>query len=164
MLRFAACAALLLVATGCPGPDPIEPSADFPADFPAAFREARTPCTLSHDHELRYIRVYADDAAYEAYRQQDRPYPVGARLLKVEYDDEACTELLDYVLMERLETGSRPEELDWEWRRFDALRRDIVDRRRIPATCIDCHDWHCARPPYGWDYTCPEGGMEPPPR
>lgn len=154
--------ALALVALGC---GPPAGDAPFPADYESSWREARDACTISHDHELRYIRVFTDDLAFGPYTRQDGPYPAGARLLKAEYDDPDCTELLSFVLMEKQEPGSTPsDEHDWSWRRFDPDRREVHDPRQIPFTCIDCHEWHCAEAPYGWDYTCPPGSPEPPPR
>lgn len=155
---------LLALAVGSCGPEDPAPG-PFPADYERTWSEARERCTLSHDHELRYIRVFANDAALGPYSRQDAPYPPGAALLKAEYDDPDCSELLSFVLMEKLAPGTTPpDEHDWTWRRFDAQRREIVDRRAIPSTCIDCHAWHCEEPPYGWDYTCPPGSIEPTPR
>jgi hypothetical protein len=153
-----ACAALAL-APGCPGPVDDSP---FPLDFETEWTEARTPCTLSHDHELTYIRVFADDAALGPYTLNVEPYPVGARLLKVEYTDEACTDVLDYVMMERLAEGSAPADLDWRWLRFDRERRLVTERRFEPETCINCHTCHCGALPYGWQFTCSIAGIEPP--
>jgi hypothetical protein len=144
---------------GCPTPT-VEPP--FPADFETTWTEARESCTLSHDHELTYIRVFADDAAVDPYTYQVEPYPVGARLLKVEYDDEDCTDIVDYVMMERLENGAAPADLDWRWLRYDADRRLVTDRRFEPERCIDCHTCHCGMLPYGWELTCSISGEEPP--
>lgn len=164
MCRTVLALSLVVVALGCdPEPDPGD--APFPADYERAWTEAREACTLSHDHELRYIRVFANDSALGPYSRQDAPYAPGAALLKAEYADPDCAELLSYVYMEKLEPGiGPPEEHDWSWRRFDAERREVIDRRFIPQTCIDCHAWHCEDAPYGWDYTCPPGSIEPTPR
>lgn len=148
-----------LAAAGCPGP---VDEAPFPADYETAWTEARTPCTLSHDHELTYIRVFADDAALGPYTFRTEPYPVGARLLKVEYMDEACTEILDYVVMERLAAGTAPADLDWRWLRYDRGRARVTDRRTEPERCINCHTCHCGMLPYGWELTCSIEGLEPP--
>jgi hypothetical protein len=137
----------------------------FPPNYETQWREARAPCTLSHDHELRWIRVFANDRAYEPYVSQSGPYPPGAILLKAEYDDRACTELVSIVVMEKMEPGATPpSELGWRWRRFGPDRREIIDPSAIPSTCTTCHEFHCREPPYGWDYTCPPGSIEPPPR
>jgi len=160
MCRVAPPALMLVLSIGC-GPSG-EP---FPRDYETRWREARTPCVLSHDHELRYVRVFADDAALDPYVTGAGAFPPGATLLKAEYDDPECTELLSYVLMEKLEPGaSPPGEHDWTWRRFDPDRTEVDDPRFIPSTCIDCHDYHCREAPYGNDYTCTPGAPEPDPR
>lgn len=149
---------LLVVSLIACGPS----SAPFPADYEESWQEARTPCTLSHDHELRYIRVFASPDALEPYTRAMTAYPVGATLLKVEYADSDCSEPLSLVSMEKLESmRAPPNTLGWSWRRFDPDLREIHDADTIPATCIDCHRWHCAEPPFGWDYTCPPGAEEP---
>lgn len=138
------------------------PSDPFPPGTEDDWLEAREPCRLSHDHDLTYIRVWADDAAYSVYTTQEGEYPVGARLLKGMYRDELCEELFAYVTMEKLPAGTSSETWDWDFRRYDAMGNEIVNPRRIPSTCVDCHAWHCPEPPYGLDLTCAQGGPEPP--
>lgn len=133
----------------------------FPPDRESGWIEARTPCTLSHDHDLTYIRVWTDEAAFGPYLRHDAPYPAGATLLKGMYRDERCEELHGWVTMVKLAEGSDPENHDWEWRRFRADGSELEDPRRIPYSCIDCHVWHCAELPYGWDLTCNRDGPEP---
>lgn len=140
---------------------PSEPGS-FPPGEPGEWVEAREPCKLSHDHDLSFIRVWADEGALGPYQDFQTPYPVGARLLKGLYRDERCEELIGYVTMEKLEAGAAPEAMDWRWRRFRANGEEVVDPRRIPYTCVDCHAWHCGEPPYGWDLTCSREGLEPP--
>src|SRR5688500_18488930 len=74
------------------------PAPAFPADFEASSHEMRD-CRFSHEPALRYIRVLVSDGAREPYAalSEDRPYPVGALLVKLEYDDESCTELVEYT-------------------------------------------------------------------
>lgn len=157
--RGAAAVAAVALLVGCPGPEDDGP---FPVDFETEWTEARTSCTLSHDHELTYVRVFADPLALAPYTERVEPYPTGARILKVEYLDEDCTEIIDYVMMERLENGAAPADLDWRWLRFDVDRNLVTDRRTEPERCIDCHTCHCGEPPYGWELTCSLDGMEPP--
>lgn len=150
--------AFVLFACG-PASDP------FPHEYETRFREARPPCEISHDHELRYVRVFTDAAAYDPYVSGAGAFPPGATLLKAEYDDPRCTELLSYVLMVKQAPGSTPAlEHDWSWQRFDPDRRPLEDPRTIPLTCIDCHAFHCREAPYGNDLTCTPGAPEPAPR
>lgn len=139
------------------------PQTAFPPEVePDVWIESRPPCTLSHDHDLTFIRVWTDGAAHGPYTTFEGAYPVGARLLKGMYRDEQCEELIAFVTMEKLEPGTSPETQDWDFRRFDAAGTEVIDRRRIPSTCVDCHTWHCGELPYGWDLTCSQEGIEPP--
>lgn len=145
---------LLSFAGGCfdgegqqGGAAPGEPV--FPADL-EAYREAR-PCAFSHDHELIFVRVLADPLAYDTYTRFEEPYPVGATIVKLSYDDEECTDLVDYTAMKKLATGQNPEGGDWWWQRV-ALDRSVVEEG-APVSCLDCHREHCS-PPYGYDLTC----------
>ncbi len=147
---------LVVGALGC-GPAPVLP----PDVEPEAWIEARPPCTLSHDHDLAFIRVWASPAAHGPYTTFEGAYPPGASLLKAMYADEGCDELIGFVTMEKLEEGRAPEDMDWGWHRFDEDGAEVVNPRRIPSTCVDCHVWHCGELPYGWDLTCSQDGLEP---
>lgn len=139
------------------------PAPAFPPDVePDAWIESRPPCTVSHDHDLSYIRVWTDAAAHEHYTTFEGAYPPGATLLKGMYADAECEELIGFVTMEKLEHGAAPENMDWDWHRFDATGAEVLNPRRIPSTCVDCHLWHCGELPYGWDLTCSQEGLQPP--
>jgi hypothetical protein len=156
--RAVGAAALLLVACG---PDPASPP--FPRDYETAWTETRPPCRFNHDHELRYIRTFGDALAAEPHiRIGDLGFPEGATLLKVEYADDRCTELLSYVTMTKLAPGTGRATAGWRWQRWTPSRREVDDPRRIPDTCVNCHTYHCERPPFGFDYACAPG-MEPEP-
>ena len=112
-------------------------------------------CRPSHEHELRYIRVFASPSAQESYAalSDATPYPVGAALVKLEYEDELCAELIEYTSMQKLEPGDNPVGGDWLWQRV-STEREVVENG-APWRCINCHTHHCA-PPYGYDLTCAE--------
>ena len=129
-----------------PGPAPI-----FPADFEASWQEARS-CRFSHDHDLRSIRVFADAAAYTPYLDWTAPFPMGATLVKIEYEDADCQVVLGLTAMQKLPVGSDPPVRDWAWQKLDASRK-VLSATDVPSRCIDCHEYHC-REPYGWDWTC----------
>jgi hypothetical protein len=161
-----ALALLPLLVAACGGDDDGPPDAapdaevdagphpHFPADFEQRYEELRD-CRFSHEHELRYIRVFASPSAAESYRQlsPDAPYPVGANLVKSEYDDELCTDLREYTEMTKLDADSFPEGGDWLWQRIDPERR--VTESGAPTRCTVCHKVHCA-PPFGYDLSCAE--------
>lgn len=127
----------------------------FPEDAPGQWLEMRD-CRLSHEHELRRIRVLASPTAEAAYADlsPDEPYPEGAVLLKLEYDDDGgCTDLLEYTAMQKLAPGANPDGGDWLWQRV-SVDREVVEEG-APVRCINCHQVHC-EPPYGYDLTCAE--------
>lgn len=126
-------------------------------------------CRFTHEHELRYIRVLADDLAVEPYAalSPEKPYPVGARMVKIEYFDKDCTELLGMTAYRKEPPGYWPEGHDWRWQNLDAERHVIEDGKVI--RCVTCHEGHCtpkeqARPGRaycdypncGYDLTCGE--------
>ena len=144
----------LLVGAGC-GPAPeerLEPV--FPDDAETAWTEIRD-CRHSHEHDLRFIRVFASPDAEAPYLalSPDEPYPVGALLLKLEYDDAQCTDLLGYTALEKLSPGAAPSAGDWMWQRVGP-DREVLEQGAMPR-CINCHSVHCG-PPHGYDLTCAE--------
>lgn len=144
--------ALLLIA--CSDDAAVEsPAPIFPADFADSWQEARD-CRFSHDHELRSIRVFADVDAFEPYTQWSKPFPVGATLVKLEYDDDQCQNLIGFSAMQKLESGAAPDDYDWKWQKLDAKRR-VDESGDIPTRCVTCHRYHC-REPYGFDLACGE--------
>ena len=111
-----------LVASACPGDDaPAGPDPLFPEDYAARYTEVRN-CRGSGDHDLHNIRILVDAAARVPYEGRQEPFPVGSVVLKEEYDfgDVTCSgELLQWTVMQKLEPGSVPEDLDWTWQQVD---------------------------------------------
>ena len=126
----------------------------FPEDFEASYIEMRD-CRHSHEHELRYIRVLASPTAREPYAAltPEVPYPVGATLVKLEYDDEGCETVVGYTAMRKQPEGTVPAGKDWMWQKLTVDRE--VTEGGAPRVCIDCHREHCA-PPNGYDLSCAE--------
>jgi hypothetical protein len=124
-------------------------AAVFPADFEAQYEEMRD-CRQSHEHELRFIRVFASPSAQAPYAMlsPSTPYPPGAVLVKTEYDDAACETLLGFTAMQKLAAGENPDGGDWRWQKVDAPSELLEDG--APERCLNCHVQHCA-PPYGYD-------------
>jgi hypothetical protein len=152
-LVLGACVLALLPA-GCgeeapPGAQPV-----FPESPELVWREIRD-CRHSHEHELRFIRVFASPTAEEPYLalSPDTPYPVGATLVKLEYDDPGCTELLGYTALQKLEPGAQPTGGDWLWQRVNDTRE--VEEEGAMVRCVNCHQVHCDAP-HGYDLTCAE--------
>ena len=131
-----------------------QPKPVFPADFERLYSERRD-CRESHEHELHFIRVLVSPSALEPYAalSPDVPYPVGATLVKVEYDDEGCVDPVLFTAYRKLEQGANAFANDWLWQRV-APDRTVIEEG-APWRCINCHTYHCA-PPYGYDLTCAE--------
>jgi len=161
--------ALGVAVCGCDADDPDDRARDggppdagrdaglqpvFPTDVERTYTELRG-CRESHEHELHFIRVLVSPSALEPYQalSPDTPYPVGATLVKLEYDDEDCAELVLYTAYRKLVKNANPAGGDWLWQRVSP-EREVLDHG-APWRCINCHTYHCA-PPYGYDLTCAE--------
>jgi hypothetical protein len=125
----------------------------FPADAPSTWQQVRD-CRHSHEHELNHIRVLADPAAVGPYLGWNAPFPVGATLLKLEYDDDACSHLIRYTVMQKRAAGSDVERGDWRWQTVSPAREVLPS---ATATCVGCHRVHCSEADgTGFDLTCAE--------
>jgi hypothetical protein len=147
---------LLVVAllVGCPGePDPPAVTGpSFPADYAMTFKEVRN-CRQSGEHDLNRVRILADAAAFGPYSKRDQPFPVGAVVLKEEFDiaDTNCTgPIKQWTVMKRLAKGSAPKTLDWAWEQVDT-KRNVVGRDT--PRCIGCHTG-CTPAENGYENTC----------
>ena len=148
-----ALAAALALLAGCSDDDTgdgLEPL--FPADYTASYTEVRD-CRRSTEHDFNMIRVLADDAALAPYRDRVDPFPVGAVVLKEEYevgDTECAGEVIQWTVMVKTPEGEAPDQLDWMWQR---VGRDRSVREEDGPGCIGCHA-DCGDPPDGYDGTC----------
>lgn len=118
-------------------------------DNGAGYQQLRD-CRRSADHDLSYIRVLADAQAIPPYVNRDVPFPAGAVILKIEYADPPCTDLVGYTAMRR-DVGIDPAGGDWHWQR--ANRAGTVTEDGIIERCKGCHT-SCGVPPDGHDGTC----------
>ncbi len=121
----------------------------FRADYAATYTEVRN-CRASSDHDLHRIKVLADPAALGPYQTRTAPFPVGAILLKAEYDfaDITCTgPIVEWTVMQKL---AAPEDLGWVWQRVAADRSVTSENESL---CITCHT-DCGDAPEGYDGTC----------
>jgi Cytochrome P460 len=140
------------VGLACPADDEDAAQPFFPEDYEDSYREVR-PCRPSGDHDLNNVRILADAAALAPYQQRSSPFPLGAVVLKQEYDfgDLDCTgEIKQWTVMRKLADGSSPETLGWAWQRVDLARR-VLEPDAV--RCISCHQG-CGVPPDGYDWTC----------
>lgn len=149
---------LALIALGCPGGagddgddgPAVEPL--FPEDYDARYTEVRD-CRGSGDHDLNNIRILVDAAAREPYEGRTVAFPIGAVVLKVEYDfgDATCEgPIKQWTVMRKLAADAAPSTLDWEWQRVDGDRTVVSEDE---PRCIGCHTG-CGVAPDGYDWTC----------
>ena len=125
----------------------------LPADYASTYTEVRD-CRFSLDHDLNYQRVLASPDAVTPYTDRMAPFPTGSTVVKVQYgeDDDACAgPIVTYTLMQKLDVGSAPPSLDWEWQKLDADRK--IDTSYEIERCISCHTT-CGVPPEGYAGTC----------
>jgi hypothetical protein len=144
---------LSLALLACGGDDGGGEPPVFPETYAATYTEVRN-CRFSLDHDLRRIRVVASPEALTAYMGRTDPFPVGAVVLKVEYDDDdtACAMApIGFTAMQKLAAGTDTAMLDWKWQELDGDRKALTDRPI--ARCAQCHK-DCGKPPEGYDGTC----------
>lgn len=124
----------------------------FPTDYSSSYVQVRD-CRASGDHDLNHVRVLADPLAVDAYRMRDRPFPIGAVVLKEEYefsDDTCIGPIQQWTVMVQLASGSSSSTLDWHWQKLDAQRNVVSDNE---PRCYACHAT-CGVPPDGYLSTC----------
>lgn len=150
-----ALALAVAAGVGCGGgdDDDVPPEPVLPADYETTFQEVRN-CRFSADHDLARIRVRAAPDALTPYTDRTTPFPVGALVVKEQFDPgdmECAGPVVRYTIMTKLAAGSAPEALDWEW--------NALDQDGVPVAgedinrCIGCHV-ACGKPPDGYDGTC----------
>ncbi len=142
----------LLGPLGCADDSAAEPAPLFPTEYAASYTEVRG-CRASTEHDFARVRVLADPDAVGPYLARDRDFPVGAVVLKAEYDfaDPTCQgPIARWTVMVREAAGSSPEALDWHWQDVSANRQVKTENE---ARCIGCHTG-CGVPPEGYLGTC----------
>jgi hypothetical protein len=146
-------AALFLVALAACGSDTTVPP-EFPPDYALTYSEVRN-CRLSVDHDMENVRVVASPPALVPYMNRTDPFPLGAVLLKEQYDrlDTTCAgPILDYSVMVRVANGNGAMLMDWNWQHVSADRTVIAEDI---GRCTRCHA-NCAAQGVGYAGTCEE--------
>ena len=153
-LRPLAIAFAAILAAGCPGGEPPpEPAPQplLPADYLTSYPIVRG-CRPSIDHALRFIVIRALAGTEQQYDTGPFPRPPGTLLIKEEFSDRGCTDLLGWTLMHKQPEGYAPNFGDWRWQSLDAGKQVIQDGQ-VPQ-CAGCHaatdcrtrDFACAEP------------------
>jgi len=141
-------AAVNATLNGCP----IEPI--FPANYRDTYSIVRD-CRLSIEHGGVMIRVWADPTSAQAYLDEENPLPIGAVVVKEEFEGVDCltdSELVRWRPMRKEAPGFDPEHGDWAWQWVEADRSVLLNDK---TTCIGCHlDPECV----ARDYMCTENG------
>jgi hypothetical protein len=135
---------LVVLALAACGGDAAEPL--FGEDYAATYMQVRS-CRSSSDHDLNKIRILADPAALEAYTMRAMPFPVGATVLKEEYefsDGNCFGTLVHWTVMKKTDATT------WTFQRVGP-ERDVESENE--ARCVNCHK-QCGQPPDGFDGTC----------
>jgi hypothetical protein len=107
-------------------------------------------CRGSVDHDLAYVLVRANQSAAAVYDHGPYPFPMGAVVMKEQYADPGCTQLVGFTAMRKEAPGFAPTLGDWRWQRLD-VDRAVVEDGVLPR-CASCHaaptcrDFACADP------------------
>jgi hypothetical protein len=142
--RRSAFAFACLAFVACNGGDSsVDPF--FPTDFETSYTEVYG-CMRSGDHDLNQVRILTDDGSTTPWRERVGAFPIGAVILKPEYADVACTDVVAYTVMRKAEAIV---DGGWEWQRLD---RDLKETDYDLGRCESCHR-SC---PGGYDWTCTE--------
>jgi hypothetical protein len=145
---------VLVLILGCCGTEPKGEPAWFPATYRTTYQEVRD-CRRSLEHSAT-IRILVSADAVDAFART-APFPTGSIVLKEEYGlpDVTCAEPIErYTVMRKLEVGSAPDTLDWEWQEVGDDLHEIERGTDIPH-CVNCHRV-CGKAPMGYDGTCAE--------
>lgn len=149
------CALALPACDGEGADEPADAGPDAPIDLAAVgTRYAEVlPCRESHDHDLRHVRIFADEGARPLYERCvlpnvpcDEPFPTGATFVKYEYELAGCKDeaLVSITASIRLDAASDPMGRTWRWLRLDPDGSIVEDG--APVRCLSCHVNHCAPP------------------
>lgn len=154
------CVALSLAAvSACSDDSSDDPEPDAaPPLFPDNYRDTYTmvrDCRASTSHEFHKILVWADPTATVPYLERQEPFPVGAILLKEEFDfaDTACEdEVLRRTVMKRLPEGEGdPDHLGWLWQDLEPTGEVVSVNDSL---CYACHDDCDGDPTGSYENTC----------
>jgi hypothetical protein len=140
------------LGTACGSGDDVDIEPLFPTNYESTYLEVRN-CRQSGDHDLNNIRILADPTGVASYRDRLENFPVGAIVLKEEYefDDRDCTgPVKQWTVMQRLPDDVNPSALDWDWQKVAGTGRVVEENTPL---CYGCHTG-CGFAPDGFDGTC----------
>lgn len=88
-------------------------------------------------HGGKWVDVYVEPAYAEAYRTGG-PAPVGIRIVKAGYADEAGTQFQALTVMAKMPAGYDSDGGDWYYGVLDRGGRTAMQQGKL-AMCRDCH-------------------------
>jgi hypothetical protein len=144
--------ALARASACCDDEPPPAPPAEslLPADYQQSYPVVRS-CRNSIDHDLRFIVIRALAGTEQQYETGPFPRPVGTILIKEEFSDRGCTDLVGWTLMRKEPSGYDATYGDWRWQRLDAARKVTEDGHLV--RCASCHSFPDCKPR---DFACAE--------
>lgn len=93
-------------------------------------------CRMSIEHDAQHIVVRVQPSASDAYTNGTYPFAVGTTIVKLLYDDGACTELSGYAVMKRLDHDVT-DGGGWLWQDADSNGSVIASGNL--KRCVSCH-------------------------
>ncbi|RMH42247.1 MAG: hypothetical protein D6689_08740, partial [Deltaproteobacteria bacterium] len=95
---------------------------------------------VSKGHRSAWVDVYVDSAAVaDKYNAKSGPYPVGARIAKVQYKSADDTTPVAITAMVKMAAGYDDENGNWWYGVYDASGTKAMKAGKIDM-CINCHD------------------------
>jgi hypothetical protein len=132
--------------------DTAPPATDSWADW-KSFTNVSPGPWISNTHGKRFVEIYVNDIALEAYKKADGVLPVGSIVVKPSWENENGSPGADgpLFIMEKMPAGFAPESEDWfygfQWadppEKWKAKLGGNVDWRSPSEKveyCADCHD------------------------
>jgi hypothetical protein len=144
--------ALMAAGPGCDdAPPPPAPASLLPAGYQQGYPVVRS-CRNSIEHDLRYIVIRVLAGTEAQYETGPFPRQVGTLIIKEEFSDRGCGDLLGWTLMRKEAAGYDGRHGDWHWQRLDATGK-VTEDGPVPR-CASCHalpacqarDFACAEP------------------
>jgi hypothetical protein len=127
----------------------------YPDDYAARFVELRD-CRQSIEHDLEFIRIYADEDTAAFYERCvvegggacDEPFPRGSLFVKEQHRDAGCSELLGVTAALRATEDEFPSGGGWHWQEVAAdgtvtLSGDLPRCSTCHTTCESSYDRVC---------------------
>lgn len=93
----------------------------------------------SRGHGGKWVDVYVESGFVDAYRDRSGPAPVGMRVVKAGYEDEAGTRFQALTVMGKMPPGYDRARGDWYYGVLGRDGRTATMQGRL-GMCIDCHD------------------------